>query len=129
MSRYYNMDITIRGCDSERESGVMNAVEDIWPVQDWDDYEDCDGVAILSASARSSLCAGESEEEFTTRVAHAVWEANGQFCEVCVDATYLECAPCTSHTRTIRDYEKSGLTPRPLPPEGTSDENHVNGGG
>ena len=47
---------------------------------------------------------GESEEEFAARVTHAVWKANGGYCEVEVTATYLEELPYTTHELDEDDY-------------------------
>ena len=44
----------------------------------------------LRASAQDWLAGGESEEQFTERLSVAIWRANGAYCEVSVDATYLE---------------------------------------
>ena len=59
----------------------------------------------LTARAEGALCGGEREEEFAGRIAGAVWEANGGYCQVTVRATYLEALPCGSHVRDERDFE------------------------
>jgi hypothetical protein len=60
----------------------------------------------LQASASDWLCGGESEEQFTERLSVAIWRANGEFCEVVVNATYLEELPYESHTLDQDDYDR-----------------------
>ena len=60
----------------------------------------------MHASAQGNLCGGESEEEFTERLSLAVWRANGGYCSVTVDATYLENLPYETHTLDEADYAR-----------------------
>ena len=60
----------------------------------------------MQASAQHSLSGGESEEEFTERLSLAIWRANGKFCDVSVDATFLEDLPYEIHTLDENDYER-----------------------
>jgi len=60
----------------------------------------------MQASAEHSLAGGESEEEFTERLAVAIWRANGGFCEVVVSATFLENLPYEIHMLDEDDYER-----------------------
>ena len=61
---------------------------------------------MLTASEEASLCGGESEEQFTERLSLAVWKANGEFCEVTINATYLENLPYEIHSLDEDDYER-----------------------
>lgn len=70
-----------------------------WPFKDWYFFE-----GDLSSYGESNLCGGEDEEEFVDRLAHSIWKANKKFCEVVVNATYLEELPYETHIRSKRDY-------------------------
>jgi hypothetical protein len=102
MSRYYEMSVEIMGHDAEKESQIKGAAEEQWPFADW--YS-C-GEDGLQSSAQDSLCGGESEEQFTERLSLAIWRANGGFCEVVVNATYMENLPYEIHTLNEADYER-----------------------
>jgi len=61
----------------------------------------------LSALGTSSLCGGESEEEFAERLSQAVWKANQGYCHVEVQATYLDVdPPSTIHSPSMDDYRQ-----------------------
>jgi hypothetical protein len=102
MSRHYEMGVEILGHDPEKESQIKQAAGNEWPFADWWSSDEGD----LQASAESSLSGGETEEEFTERVSVAIWRANGSFCEVVVNATYLEELPYEIHTLDQADYDR-----------------------
>jgi len=102
MSRYYEMGVEIMGHDAEKESQIKQAAEQEWPFSDWWSS----GEGDLRASAESALCGGESEEQFTERLSVAIWRANGGFCEVVVNATYLEDLPYEIHSLDQNDYAR-----------------------
>lgn len=101
MSRYYGMNITIAGSKPEKIEAITQAAGDEWPFEGWDD----NGQQI-SAYAEDNLYGGESEEQFTERITLAVWRANGAYCEVTVDATYLEALPYETHHLDEEDYAR-----------------------
>lgn len=101
MSRKYEMSVEIAGCPPHRIDAIKAAAGQEWPFDDW--YED---EGMLTASAEGSLCGGESEEEFTERLSLAIWKANGEFCEVTVNAYYLEELPYEVHCLDQEDYER-----------------------
>ena len=102
MSRYYEMDVEILGHVPEKEDQIKMAAEEEWPFGDWWST----GEGDIHASAQSTLCGGESEEQFTERLSVAIWRANGSFCEVMVNATYLEDLPYETHTLDESDYAR-----------------------
>ena len=107
MSRYYGMSIKITGHDENKARIIFEAIREEWDFQDElfhnvPSDEDCP--SFLSAYGESFLCGGESEEEFTDRVALAVWKANEGYCRVEVIATYLEDLPYETHIRNDDDY-------------------------
>jgi hypothetical protein len=102
MSRYYEMGVEISGYDPAKASQIQKAAQDEWPFSDW--WSSGDGE--LRASAQDALCGGESEEKFTERLSVAIWRANGAYCEVSVDATYLEELPYESHHLDEDEYAR-----------------------
>ena len=102
MSRYYEMGVEILGYAPEKEDQIKQAAEGVWPFADWSSSGD----GNLQASAQDSLGGGESEEQFTERLSVAIWRANGSFCEVVVNATYLDNLPYETHTLDQEDYDR-----------------------
>lgn len=102
MSRYYEMGVEITGHDPEKEDHIKKAAEQEWPFADWWSSDN----GQLHASAQNTLCGGESEEQFTERLSVAIWRANGGFCEVVVNATFLENLPYETHVLDESDYAR-----------------------
>lgn len=113
MTRAYNMYVAIAGYDPGRKGAIQEAACGEWGFEDWFEHE-----GQLTASGDGQLAGGETEEEFAERVAAAVWRANGAFCEVTVDATYMENLPYETHCRDEEDYAR--LTGSPAPPKDTA---------
>jgi hypothetical protein len=101
MSRYYEMSVEISGHRPEKAEAIRAAAASLWEFIDWYDQDD-----TLRASAKGSLCGGETEEEFTERLSLAIWRANGAYCDVTVDATYLESLPYETHCLNEDDYHR-----------------------
>jgi hypothetical protein len=101
MSRSYEMTVEISGYRPEKANAVRDAAASLWGFNDWYDQDDA-----LTASADGNLCGGESEEEFTERLSLAVWQANGAYCQVSVDATFLECLPRETYCLDEADYTR-----------------------
>ena len=101
MSRYYGMYVTVKDGDAACIEEIKTAARAEWPLEDWHEHE-----GTLTASGADSLTGGESEEEFAERLSKAIWQANGGFCEVCVDATYLEELPYESYCLDEEDYRR-----------------------
>jgi hypothetical protein len=102
MSRYYEMGVEISGYNRDKEPQIKQAAEEQWPFQDWWPSDE----GGMYTSAESTLCGGESEEQFTERLSVAVWRANGSYCEVLVKATYLEDLPYELHALDEDDYSR-----------------------
>jgi len=101
MSRYYGMNVTISGHNPALAEAIQAAAGEEWPFEDWSDSDE-----QLTAYAEDNLCGGESEELFTERLSVAVWRANGAYCDVTVDATYLESLPYETHCLNEADYSR-----------------------
>ena len=106
MSQFYEMSVDISGYDPVKAKEIQEAAEAEWPFDDWWCASDDKPGETMHASAQSSLCGGESEEKFTERLSLAVWRANGGYCGVTVDATYLENLPYETHSLDRSDYDR-----------------------
>jgi hypothetical protein len=102
MSRYYEMTVTVSGHDPAKESQIRSAAAEEWPFEDWREQ----GEGQLCSSAQDNLCGGLSEEVFAERLSLAIWKANGAYCEVVVNATYLEELPHERHALGEDDYAR-----------------------
>ena len=105
MSRYYEMSVEISEYDPAKVEEIKAAAEAEWSFDDWWSGADVPG-ETMRASAQGHLSGGESEEAFTERLSLAVWRANGGYCRVSVDATYLENLPYETHSLDRADYDR-----------------------
>jgi hypothetical protein len=105
MSRFYLMSVAISEHDPAKVKAIQAAAEAEWSFDDWGSGADAPG-GTLYASAEGYLAGGETEEEFTERLSLAVWRANGGYCRVSVDATYMENLPYETHTLDEEDYAR-----------------------
>jgi hypothetical protein len=101
MSRYYGMSVTISDHNQALAEKIKTAAEEQWPFEEWTDGDDS-----LRVYAEDNLYGGETEEQFTERLSLAIWRANGAYCEVTVDATYLESLPYETHCLNEADYTR-----------------------
>jgi hypothetical protein len=96
------MTVEIAGFDPARQEAIQAAAAAEWPFEeDW-----IDNGERMQASGDGQLCGGEMEGEFTQRLSLAVWRANGAFCEVVVDATYMEELPHETHCLDEDDFAR-----------------------
>jgi len=107
MSRFYEMSVEVSGHDPAKVAEIQAAAEQEWPFDDWwFAGEEDDAAATMHASGQDNLCGGETEEEFSERLSLAIWRANGGYCRVSVDATYLENLPYETHELDEADYAR-----------------------
>ena len=108
MSRSYEMAVTITGFKKSKLQKIKKACQAEWDFEE-DDFS-VDGNAkslrTLMAKGIGSLGGGETEGEFSDRLAKAVWMANGKYCEVEVGAMYLDDPPYDDHLRDKNDYKR-----------------------
>lgn len=104
MSRYYGMSIVLSGVKSEKIDPVKQAAEAEWAFDSWFCNRWGPRSHQLITSGNSNLC-GETEEEFAERLARAIWAANGEYCEVEVNATFLEELPYETYCFDQEDYD------------------------
>jgi hypothetical protein len=102
MSRFYGMAVSVSGHDPAKRRQIQKAARAVWPFAGWD----LDGAGGMRSYGESQLCGGETEEQFTERLTAAIWRANGAYCEVVVDATYLESLPYETHSLNEDDYSR-----------------------
>ena len=80
MSRYYAMEVCVTDHDPSNEEAIQTALEDIWPY----DLISLNSEEGMLMAAESSLCGGESEQEFADGICKAVFVANESACKVSV---------------------------------------------
>jgi hypothetical protein len=109
MSRSYEMAVIITGFEKSRLQKIKKACRAEWDFEQ-DEFSvdgDAKSLRALTGHGISSLCGGESEEEFSDRLSKAVWKANGKYCGVEVQALYLDATPPSDdHVRGEDDYER-----------------------
>jgi len=96
MSRSYQASLKVTGYNPERSAAIRNAVEeDCGHDDDLDpDEREYDGVNELNYYGfHITLCGGETEDEFTRRVARGIWKANNGPCTVETTIVDIENAP------------------------------------
>ena len=126
MSRFYEMSVEVSGHDRAKVAEIQAAAEQEWPFDDWwFAGDDDDAAATMHVSGQDNLCGGETEEEFTERLSLAIWRANGGYCRVSVDATYLENLPYETHELDEADYARLTQGKHDQDTGDTQDENHV----
>jgi len=103
MSSYYGMDVTVSDYDKLKAKEIVAALAEEWPSLQ-EGLVDCLDYDELSAYGEGRLGGGESEDEFSARVAKAVWTANGKYCRVEVRCTYLEDLPYERYTFDKKNY-------------------------
>jgi hypothetical protein len=81
---------------------IQSAASEEWAFDDWRLAKD---KTTMTASAKSHLCGGETENEFARRLAKAIFKANGAPCKVKVLATCLEDLPYESYTFSEKDTD------------------------
>ncbi len=103
MGRSYEMWVKIKSHEitPEQKCAVMKAADAIWSFGDWHQAGD-----TLSAYGENSLRGGETEEEFSDRLAVAIWQVYGNYLEVTVCATYLDDRPYEEHLRGEDSYRE-----------------------
>ena len=113
MSRRYDMHIAVKGLKEEHKALVEESISTKWNA----DYgfmepieEDGESTWQFLTGGEGSLCGGETEEEFTGRVAESIWEALGYYVSVIVTATYLEDLP--HETLSMEEEEYAGYLKR-----------------
>jgi len=109
VSRRYRMCIEIRGYNPKQAAEIQDAAskEWDWDTNHWREAADKNQQLVLSGDGESSLCGGESEEKFVSRLQRAVWKANQAYCAVHVCCVYLEDPPCECYDSVREEYEKA----------------------
>jgi hypothetical protein len=113
MSRYYSMSVSISTFQPHRIAAIRAAAQEHWEALEGDWFEHS---GTLSSTGNGSLCGGDTEEAFAARLTEAIWTANQAYCEVTVDATYLEDLPYERYTFYETDYEAFRSPPSDTPP-------------
>lgn len=102
MSRYYGMEVVVRGFEEAKRPAINNALEDLWDfTEDWVDGDDG-----WRWYGESNLGGGMGEIEFAEMVRDAVWKAHKTPCEIEVRCSYLEDPPTEYYTFDEDDYQE-----------------------
>lgn len=104
MSAWFKIQLTI-DCKKEKEVAVLKAAKEHWDftdvttgeVPDQDDY-----VRIYASGEGQSSYGGF--DAVLTDIVHAIWRANGEYCDVGVQSLYLEELPWEDHTYNEEDH-------------------------
>lgn len=94
MSRQYKINLIVERFDKSKTKAIIKAAKNEWPFEKPFAVRD---EPYLAYSAEDSLGGGESEEEFSARLARAVFEANGKPCKVLIEAMCLEYVPFSEY--------------------------------
>jgi hypothetical protein len=108
MSRLYRMEVSITKFDKEKRYEIEAAADEEWGF-DWEGSRRNVGI---SGTGEGNLCGGESEEQFSKRLARAIFEANGGPCGVKVACIYLEDPPTEHYNFGDAEYASMGIKPR-----------------
>lgn len=109
MSRSYNMSVHVSAYRPDKAKAIRKAANREWTFE-WSGDEDG-----LYGDGDGSLGGGETEEQFVDRLSVAIWKANDGFCELQINATYLEELPYESYCPTPEDYDRLTKPPREVP--------------
>ena len=107
MSRQYDMTIEVKGLEEKAHMALIEeAITQNWNTSyDFLDPEaDAAGTWKFLTGGEGALCGGETEEEFTSRISEAIWDALGYFVSVTINAIYLEDLPCETHCMEEEEY-------------------------
>ena len=107
MSRAYEADVTIAKIKREDIPRASEVIASEWVAPHEEPYinERSDRRAVSFFNLRSSLCGGESEDEFAIRLTHALWKELGYFVGVEICMTCLEYIPCESYTYDKGEFD------------------------
>lgn len=109
MSRLYEMTVEIRDFNERNLNPIIEVCCRNWAFARECFLEQADplnryGVKI-ACTAQGVLGNGESDKEFSKRLALAIWNANEGFCRVKVRSVYLEEPPRRTYTYDEDDYD------------------------
>ena len=114
MSRYYEIKIEITGVNESRKEAIQQACSEEWSFDD-DDWQCNDGlipsVLSMEVTGLGFLCGGETENDFAQRISKTIWEANGTFCPITVNAFNLDELPYEHYEMGKDIYQKAMKNP------------------
>ena len=98
MSRAYREAIEVRDYSHDRVDIIIETVENNWDVEEIHGAERVPGEELVFWGDET-LCGGESEEEWATRISKEIIKANGSKpCTIHVHMTYLEELPYETYS-------------------------------
>ena len=108
MSRLYEMKVELPRINPLKEDAILGECCSEWYFQRADFYVDPSARPnrLLTCTAPGFMRVGESEDEFVKRLTNAIWKANGAYCRVIIQTTYLESVPPNeTHELGVEDYK------------------------
>ena len=111
MSRRYSMSVVITHPTEHRINAIQEAAEEVFSFDCWESLlaDDPEDGLRLDGYGDGSLYAGMMEEEFAEQLTRAIWEANGGYCHVEVQATCLEDLPYETFFFDEEKYEELNM--------------------
>lgn len=101
MSRRYDMTVYVSEHDATKLDDIRDAIQEQWGLNDeWESPSE----GYVFHAGEANLCGGEGEEEFSHRMAKAIWAAAGR-CRVTVRCTYLDDPPHEDYLFEPEDYD------------------------
>lgn len=106
MSRTYEMRVMVRRYNPRRLGDICGALHAQWNFDPSDfPVRGKTPPAELDITGVDNIYTGPQASEMASRLAHAVWHANGAYCEVEVWSRFLDVAPPQDvHTWTADDH-------------------------
>lgn len=95
MAKCYYLYITVQNHDPGKKRAIYDALNEEWSIDyPFDEYtkDAWTNDKVLRAEGCSTAYKHETQEDVSRRVSGAVWSANGTYCLVTIQSTYL-CPP------------------------------------
>jgi hypothetical protein len=112
MSRYTKIDIEIKRFNKDRYQAIADALTEEWDFEGFGTHtatdNDASGLTAMGGSGCDQM-QSDGEDVMLATLTKAAWKANGAFCEVKVDFTDLDSAPCETRHGAREEYNRLKL--------------------
>ena len=105
MNRSYDMQVTIRRFDPQRQQNIEDICCFEFPFESLE-IQPFDEESTMIGTTVGDLSCGLSEEQFSERLTKAIWSANEQYCPVTVRLLYLNALPYNAYELGKDDFQK-----------------------
>ena len=104
MSRSYEMQYELTGCDASRQKEIKEFLDCDWGVCEYETNKN--GKEYFMPEAESiSIGGGASERDYFEEFRNGVWKANGGYCRVWMKLVYLDDPPTDEFETYEDDYD------------------------